>query len=109
MTTPTPRGRAQQEAVCTADQAVPAGPDGQTEPLPGRHARHKYDADSLRVVAFKVAGREYVADVAQVQEIVRLSDLQRMDNAPEYVEGLLTRRGRLVPVIDLRRRLRVKA
>ena len=130
MTTPTPQEQAKQEAARSADPAAQAGPDGRTEPsqadapaagdaaqatpsaadLPcGGHERQKYDVDSLRVVAFKVAGREYVADVAQVQEIVRLSDLQQMDNAPEYVEGLLTRRGRLVPVIDLRKRLRVEA
>ena len=128
MTTPTPRGRAKTEAERPADPAAPAVPKGQPEPPQAgspvagdapqaapspaepprrRRERHKYDVDSLRVVAFTVAGREYVADVAQVQEIVRLSDLQQMDNAPEYVEGLLTRRGRLVPVIDMRKRLHV--
>jgi len=71
---------------------------------------------NLRVVVFQVAGHEYVVDVALVQEIVRLADLStgrearliHVDGAPEYVEGVIKLRGRIVPVVDMRKRLGVK-
>lgn len=68
-------------------------------------ARRKYDQPDLRVVVFKLAGHEYVVDVAGVQEIIRPSNLIEMAGAPEYVEGLTKRRGRIVPIVDLRKRL----
>ena len=71
---------------------------------------------NLRVVVFQVAGHEYVVDVALVQEIVRLADLStgrearliHVDGAPEYVEGVIKLRGRIVPVVDMRKHLGVK-
>lgn len=59
----------------------------------------------LRVVAFKIAGQEYAIDVGKVQEIIRPTGLAHVDGAPEYVEGVVKRRGRIVPIIDLRKRL----
>jgi purine-binding chemotaxis protein CheW len=71
---------------------------------------------NLRVVVFQVAGHEYVVDVTLVQEIVRLADLStgrearlvHVDGAPEYVKGVIKLRGRIVPVVDMRKHLGVK-
>ena len=65
----------------------------------------KYAQPDLRVVVFEMAGHEYVVDVALVQEIIRPTDLMRMDGVPEYVEGVVRRRGRIVPIVDLRKHL----
>ncbi|MBA3531320.1 MAG: purine-binding chemotaxis protein CheW [Ardenticatenales bacterium] len=67
--------------------------------------RRRYQQPELRVVAFKMAGQEYVVDVAQVQEIIRPTALLRVAGMPEQVEGLVKRRGRIVPIVDLRKRL----
>jgi purine-binding chemotaxis protein CheW len=67
--------------------------------------RRRYSQPDLRVVAFKMAGQEYVVDVAQVQEIIRPTDLLHVTGLPEEVEGLVKRRGRIVPIMDLRKRL----
>jgi purine-binding chemotaxis protein CheW len=72
-----------------------------------------YDQPDLRVVVFRMAEHEYVVDAALVQEIVRLAELSsgdaarlmRVDGAPEYVEGVIKVGARIVPVVDLRRRL----
>jgi len=74
------------------------------ESSPGPLVR-KYDQLDLRVLVFKLAGQEYVVDLAQVQEIIRPSDLIRVEGALEHVEGLIKRHGRIVPVIDLCKRL----
>jgi purine-binding chemotaxis protein CheW len=59
----------------------------------------------LRVLVFQMDGHEYVVDVGQVREIVRLSRITHLDGAPSYVVGLLERRRRSLPVVDLRKRL----
>jgi purine-binding chemotaxis protein CheW len=71
-------------------------------PLP---VRRKYNQPELRVVVFRLAAQEYVIDVAQVQEIIRPTDVRPLASAPAYVEGVVKRRGRIVPIVDLRKRL----
>jgi purine-binding chemotaxis protein CheW len=71
-------------------------------------AAHKYTQPNLRVIVFKIAEHEYVIDVSLVQEIIRITDLAHVDGMPDYVEGVVKRRGRIVPIIDLRKRLELK-
>lgn len=71
--------------------------------------RRKYAQPELRVVVFHLAGHEHVVDAAQVHEIIRPTNLIRMGSAPHYVEGLVKRQGRIVPVVDLRKRLGLSA
>lgn len=72
-------------------------------------ARRRYDHPDLRVVTLRMAGHEYVVDVSLVQEIIRLTDLAPVGVAPEYVEGVVKRRGRIVPIVNLRKRLGLAA
>jgi purine-binding chemotaxis protein CheW len=72
-------------------------------------ARRRYDHPDLRVVALRMAGHEYVVDVSLVQEIIRLTDLTLVGVAPEYVEGVVKRRGRVMPIVNLRKRLGLEA
>ncbi|OTA40561.1 MAG: chemotaxis protein CheW, partial [Symbiobacterium thermophilum] len=47
----------------------------------------------------------YGADIAVVREVVPLQRITRVPRTPEYVLGVINLRGRVIPVIDLRRRL----
>lgn len=76
-------------------------------PRPDSRFHRKFTQADLRVVVFQMADNDYVAPVTEVQEIILLNELIRMPNAPEYVEGLIQRRGRIIPVIDLRKQLRM--
>jgi chemotaxis signal transduction protein len=62
------------------------------------------NATLSRMLIFYLAGYEYALDVAQVQEIVRPTPCGPCRCAA-HVLGLIRRRGRPVPVVDLRRRL----
>ncbi|MBN2003823.1 MAG: chemotaxis protein CheW [Anaerolineae bacterium] len=64
-----------------------------------------YTTPDLRVVVFKVAAHEYAVDAALVQEVMQVSDLAHMDGMPDYVEGIVKRRGRIIPVVDIKKRL----
>ena len=58
-----------------------------------------------RYAAFLVAGRKFVVPATDVAEVLRDGRVNKVPRAPESLAGLLNLRGRIVPVIDLRRRL----
>lgn len=58
----------------------------------------------LQLASFELAAEEYAVDIASVQEIVRMTTVTRVPRAPSFVEGVVNLRGKIVPVIDLRRR-----
>jgi purine-binding chemotaxis protein CheW len=57
------------------------------------------------LATFFLAGEEYGVDVKQVQEIRRVGEITSVPRAPEFVRGVINLRGRVLPVLDLRRRL----
>jgi purine-binding chemotaxis protein CheW len=59
----------------------------------------------LRVLVFRLAGDEFVIDVAHVQEIVRPEHVVRVAGAPPWVDGVIKRRGRIVPIVNLAARV----
>ncbi|MBI1807135.1 MAG: chemotaxis protein CheW [Ignavibacteria bacterium] len=58
----------------------------------------------IQLVTFNVGDEEFGMDILQVQEINRKLEITRVPNAPEYVEGVINLRGKVIPIIDLRRR-----
>ena len=57
------------------------------------------------LATFFLAGEEYGVDVRLVQEIIRLSEITQVPRAPQFVKGVINLRGRIIPVIDLKRKL----
>jgi purine-binding chemotaxis protein CheW len=56
-------------------------------------------------VILQLGGEEYGLPIGVVDEIVRVPEtLTRLPSAPDFVEGLMNLRGRVVPIIDQRRR-----
>jgi purine-binding chemotaxis protein CheW len=58
----------------------------------------------LQLVSFRIGGEEFGVDILKVQEINRMMEVTRVPNAPEYVDGVINLRGKVIPIIDLRRR-----
>jgi purine-binding chemotaxis protein CheW len=71
-------------------------------------ARLPLPPGEFRAVIYRAGGFEFATEVSQVQEIVRPTKMARTGALPDYVEGLIKRRGRIVPVVDLRKRLGFK-
>lgn len=65
-------------------------------------------ADLLQLVSFKVGTEEFGVDILKVQEINRMLKITKVPNAPDFVEGVVNLRGRIIPVIDLRKRLAIE-
>ena len=62
------------------------------------------DAQQLQLVTFEVSGEEFAVDILSVQEINRMMDMTRVPQSPPEVEGVINLRGKIIPVVDLRRR-----
>jgi purine-binding chemotaxis protein CheW len=57
------------------------------------------------LVTFFLSDEEYAVDVRLVQEIIRVSEITQVPRAPEFIKGVINLRGRIIPVIDLKRKL----
>jgi purine-binding chemotaxis protein CheW len=62
-------------------------------------------SEILQLVSFKISNEEFGVDILSVQEINRMSEITKIPNSPEYVEGVINLRGRVIPVVDLRTKL----
>ncbi|MBI4949481.1 MAG: chemotaxis protein CheW [Deltaproteobacteria bacterium] len=72
----------------------------------------KKDFDSkevLQLVTFRLGNEEFSLDILRVQEIIRHMDLTRVPRTPDFVEGVINLRGRVIPVLDLRKRFGLPA
>lgn len=58
----------------------------------------------LQLVGFNVGGEEFGIDILRVQEIIRAQQLTRVPNSPKFMEGVMNLRGKIIPVIALRKR-----
>ncbi len=61
-------------------------------------------AKEIQIVGFRVGRETFGLPISLVHEIVRPPEITNVPHAQEYVEGVMNLRGRIVPVIDLRRR-----
>jgi purine-binding chemotaxis protein CheW len=57
-----------------------------------------------QLVSFFVDGEEFGIEILRVQEIIRLQELTRVPNSPDFMAGVINLRGRVIPVISLRKR-----
>ncbi|MBI5142469.1 MAG: chemotaxis protein CheW [Nitrospirae bacterium] len=60
-------------------------------------------------LVFTVKGQEFGVQAMRIQEINAMQDIAEVPNAPHYVEGILNLRGRLVSVINFRKRFGFEA
>lgn len=57
-----------------------------------------------QVVVLELAGEAYGVEIGRVQEIIRMQPVTRVPNGPPCFEGVTNLRGRVIPVLDLRKR-----
>lgn len=57
------------------------------------------------LATFFLDREEYGVDVRLVQEIIRVSEITQVPRAPEFIRGVINLRGRIIPVVDLKRKL----
>lgn len=64
------------------------------------------DAHRLELLTFVVAGEQYAVDIERIVEIVTPRPLTRIPNAESSILGIISLRGTIVTMVDVRQRLR---
>ncbi|HJL16204.1 MAG TPA: chemotaxis protein CheW [Sandaracinaceae bacterium LLY-WYZ-13_1] len=85
--------------ITRRDTVVPAAPSRSKEPARG-HATRDF-------LAFGLAGERFALPLAAVREILKVAPITEVPRARPHVLGILSVRGRITTVMDLRRRLRM--
>lgn len=57
----------------------------------------------LQFVTFTLNNEEYAVDILNVQEINRITEIAKVPNSPDFIEGVVNLRGKVIPVINLRK------
>ena len=61
--------------------------------------------DLIQMVGFVLAGELFGVDILTVQEIIKESPVTGIPDSPDFIEGVINLRGKIIPIIDLRKRL----
>jgi len=61
-------------------------------------------AKDLQLVGFRIGKETFGVPINLVHEIVRLPEITAVPDAPEYIEGVINLRGKIVSIVDLRKR-----
>src|SRR5262249_42821686 len=74
--------------------------------VPAQEERQAVEATE-HLATFVLDREEYGLDVHVVQEIRRVTEITAVPRAPEFIRGVINLRGRILPVVDLKRKLRM--
>jgi purine-binding chemotaxis protein CheW len=58
----------------------------------------------LQVVGFRIGNETFGVRIGSVREIVRVPEITAVPSAPDTIEGVINLRGKIIPVMDLRKR-----
>jgi purine-binding chemotaxis protein CheW len=109
--------RAEAAAVTDADTALVPAPEADLAPAAAARAHNfsffgapareekKSVEPTEHLATFFLGDEEYGVDVRSVQEIIRVGDVTQVPRAPEFIKGVINLRGRIIPVVDLKRKL----
>lgn len=65
-------------------------------------------SDLIQLVSFKLGIEEFGVNILKVREINRFMEITQMPQAPDFVEGIINLRDKVIPVINLRKRLHME-
>jgi purine-binding chemotaxis protein CheW len=60
--------------------------------------------EEAQLLTFRLDDQEYALDISNVVQVVRMVAITPVPKAPDVVEGVINLRGKVVPVINLRKR-----
>ena len=64
--------------------------------------------DELQLAIFVIGSEEFGVEISQVIEIIKITSITPIPKASSFVEGVMDLRGKILPVIDLSKRLNLK-
>ena len=71
-----------------------------------KESKKQHENEKLVQLVSFILGKElFGIEILHVQEIIRLLSITKVPNSPQFIEGVINLRGRVIPIIDLRVRL----
>jgi len=67
------------------------------------------DQDRLELLCFNLSDEEYAVEINDVREIVKMVDITEVPKTPDFMLGIISLRGVIIPLMDLRMRLGLEA
>ncbi len=58
-----------------------------------------------QLACFKIDEERYAADIMRIREIILFRKVMPFPKAPDFIDGIINLRGKVIPVIDMRKRL----
>ncbi len=108
LTVPPESGSTPAEVVGLPATAAPASemPLDAAKDVPVSSAgdREKTPEQESELLSFRLGGEEYAVLVADVREVLKSYHLTIVPNSPDYILGVMTLRGTVLPIIDLCKR-----
>ncbi|MFZ5906142.1 MAG: chemotaxis protein CheW [Nitrospirota bacterium] len=99
-TAPVRPGDERQQAVrAEGIQEKPPHPSGPARTGPGE------PENILEILTFKLMREDFALRVSELDEIIRFQHITSVPRLPDYVLGITSLRGKIIPVIDLKRKL----
>lgn len=72
--------------------------------MPVVHSQESNRSSELtQLVSFHLGNEEYGVEVLKVREIIRMVNITHMPNTPPSVEGIINLRGKVIPIISMRK------
>jgi purine-binding chemotaxis protein CheW len=65
----------------------------------------KPNVKTQKLVTFQLGVDVFAADVLSVERVLRYTAPNTVPDVPEWIEGVLEHRGKIIPIIDLRKRI----
>ena len=60
-----------------------------------------------KYLSFLLAGEEFAIQVLKVREIMGMQEITAVPQTPQHLRGVINLRGKVIPVVDLRRKFRL--
>jgi len=57
-----------------------------------------------KYLTFRLAAEEYGLEILKVREIIGMMNITHVPRTPDYIRGVINLRGKVIPVLDLRRK-----
>ena len=65
----------------------------------------KVEAISRRWLAFSLGSEDYALDISMIREILKPREFTEIPRVPDFLLGIISLRGNIIPIFDLKRRL----
>lgn len=81
------------------------GEEGRTGVSAAEAEAETVTLEETEILAFKLANEEYAVRVSELQEVLRNQKITNVPRSPEYLKGITSIRGKILPILCLKKRL----